>query len=133
MKCLLLVGLLFFESSAIAKVGSCNNADTFDKVFGIYESNIETYFRKFAEALSKHPHRESEQKRIKASILMYRTKLQILKRNCLEVILKDDRKLPEAELIASIKTLLDLTFEYEFPGLDFEYYNMVHRGLNKNY
>jgi hypothetical protein len=126
MKCFILFLFLLPGPSSREKLDTCG-VERLDTVFKIYEGYLDSYFRKFAEALSEPGNNKIDKGKIRASVLMYRTKLQIVKRGCREQFLKNDCRQTEMELIKSIIGLIDLNFEYEFPGLDYKYYRQVHR------
>jgi hypothetical protein len=125
------LALLCLPFLMMAQVDMCHHEKKFEDVFNVYESQIDSYFRKFAENLIDSSNRKFAEDQIKASVLLYRTKLQVTRSKCLEQLLRNDCNITEAKFVERAVGLLDLTFEYEFPGLDFKYYENVHKKVRK--
>lgn len=122
----------FMTSSLIAKSQNCDISSYYETVFNIYQEELEPYLTKFSYAQYKDLEQSEEYKlMVQTRLFIYRDKTKSLKSKCLEGIKKVSCKGTEMETISFISGFLDEMFRYEFPGLDFGFYDKVNVRIAK--
>jgi hypothetical protein len=110
---------LFSQTQKCDKV-----SQVFERVFEIYEKSLQPYLEKFSAMQYKGQVTENSLL-IQTRIEIYRQKTKSFKEKTLGQLLKDGCNKTELELLDYTSGLLDLIFRYEFPGLDYQFYEEI--------
>ncbi len=116
-----------YASCFISANGQENQSYTtdFDSVFSVYSEKIQPYLKRFAE----NNYKNADPVLIEATYVKYKAKVDSIRVEYLKVFERNKNKIVYSK--AYFHGVLDQAFQFEFPCLDFTYFNDVNKEVKE--